>query len=347
MVKAFSIRTPLQGELLDFVKSSGFEGNNSAVTELVRDLTCLLASYREEGVLLFPDVFVLPSVDLVASLSPGTQRVALGFETLSEAAEKILKDCANLAVRGWAVYVAISTEKQAQYGLFRSLMHSYSTSAEEAMTETSSPSPVLLIRNRGPLVVELRNAKKDTFTASFTSAPASESIFAEHVNTFASAVSQELTVEQCKEFKPYLIRFLMDTLQRCHGALLAAHLTPGGGQAPEALRDGVWFSQAIDLADALHTAIGSKDAQTLATLEAYEALVAGMVASDGVVVFGTRGNILAYRVFLKPSDEEKKDLPEKGGGRRRTYALMLHRLGPNLKAAFFRSQDGNTLCEKV
>jgi hypothetical protein len=72
-----------------------------------------------------------------------------------------------------------------------------------------------------------------------------------------------------------------------------------------------------------------------------------MISSDGVVIFGTNGTLLAYRVFLKPTDDEKKILPDKGGGRRRTYALMLSRMDHALKAALFRSQDGDTECEKV
>src|SRR5437867_580930 len=113
MAKVFSIRGPLQGELLDFLKSSGFECAHT--TELVRDLACSLASYREEDVLLFPDVFVLPSLEAVASLSPGTHRVILGRAALSCGAEKILKDCACLAVRGWAVYVVKTADDEAEY----------------------------------------------------------------------------------------------------------------------------------------------------------------------------------------------------------------------------------------
>lgn len=147
MAQVFSIRNPLQGELLDFLKASGFESAHT--TELVRDLTCFLASYRDEDILLFPDVFVLSSVDVIASLSPGTRRVILGRVAVSSGAERILKDCATLAVRGWAVYIAIAPDNQAEYGVFRSLMHSFALSAEEAMVEGPNASPAILVRNRG------------------------------------------------------------------------------------------------------------------------------------------------------------------------------------------------------
>ncbi len=85
-----------------------------------------------------------------------------------------------------------------------------------------------------------------------------------------------------------------------------------------------------------------QDADSLADLEAAEALLDGMLNSDGVVVLGPDGSVLAYRVFLKPTDEEKRTLPERGGGRRRTFELMKARVGKTLRAAFFRSQDGET-----
>src|SRR5438093_11334161 len=127
MPVAFSIRGPLQGELVDFLKSSGFDCAH--ITELVRDLTCLLGSYREEDVPLFPDVFVLPSPESVGSLSPGTQRIIVGSAPLSTAAQQVLKDCATLAVRGWAVYVAKIADNTAQFGVFRSLIHPFAPSA--------------------------------------------------------------------------------------------------------------------------------------------------------------------------------------------------------------------------
>lgn len=152
---------------------------------------------------------------------------------------------------------------------------------------------------------------------------------------------------QRTKVEPYFVRLLLDTLQRCHGTLLGAHVPPGHGQAPEPLSDGVRLAAPLDLAAAHRAAVESDNAQALASLQALEALLAGMVASDGVVVFGTNGTVLGYRIFLRPTEEEKKGLPDKGGGRRRTYALMQQRLGPLLKAALFRSQDGETECQKV
>ena len=75
----------------------------------------------------------------------------------------------------------------------------------------------------------------------------------------------------------------------------------------------------------------SKDADSLSDLQATEALIEGMLNSDGVVVFGTNGTILAYRVILTSTNDEKVNLPDSGGGRRRTYELMKSRIGTRLR----------------
>jgi hypothetical protein len=345
MGTTFSIRGLLQGELMDFLQRSGIACAHTA--ELVRDITCLLASYREEDVPMFPDVFVLTDPANLASISPGTERVTIkkGIP-LNTAAEPVLKDCASLAVKGWSVYVGKTADNVAEYGLFRSAIHSFAITAEEMMIEQGDV-PMVLVRNRGRLVVELRNSKNDTLTASFTSAPATESPFAQQVLAFAEAAASALRGQHVQRFQQYLSRLLTDLLQRCHGTLLMVHSVPQEDQAPEQLSSGVWLKKPIDLYNAYVSALDAQDAISLARLSSCEALLGGMIGSDGVVIFGDNGSVLGYRIFLKPTDDEKKALPEEGGGRRRTYALMQSRLGEQVKATFFRSQDGYTECERV
>ncbi len=330
---------------MDFLNDSGIAC--ARISEFVRDITCLLAIYREEDVPMFPDVFVLTDPANLASISPGTERVMIKAGIpLNTAAEPVLKDCASLAVKGWSVYVGKTADNVAEYGLFRSAMHSFATTAEEMMIEQGEV-PMVLVRNRGHLVVELRNSKNETLTASFTSAPAAESPFAHQVLTFAETAASALSGPHVPSFQQYLSRLLTDLLQHCHGTLLMVHSVPEGDQAPEQLSGGVWLKKSIDLYNAYVSALDANDASSLASLSACESLLGGMIGSDGVVIFGDNGSVLGYRIFLKPSDDEKKALPEKGGGRRRTYSLMQSRLGEQVKAAFFRSQDGHTECQKV
>ncbi len=342
MAGAFSIRESLQGALLDYIRSTGFE---CVHTEgLIRDLVCLLASYREEDVPLFPVLYVANSLPVLASVAPGVQRFILGYSGFGEnAAKNILKDCAGLASSGWSVYVA-RTNGGVEYGLFRSLRHSYATSAEEAAKDLGKNSPMIILRNLGYLTVEMTNSQGDTYTVSFTSAPAAGSRLAEHISCFCEAIVAKLDQEEKVRFLPYAKRVLTESLQHCHGTLLAAVEAPTPGTKTVTLEEGVWLSEPLDWHMKHSQAHSSKDADSLSDLQATEALIEGMLNSDGVVVFGTNGTILAYRVLLTSTNDEKVNLPDSGGGRRRTYELMKSRIGTRLKGALFRSQDGATDC---
>ena len=348
MPSAYSIRTSLQGELQDFLRDSGFFDCTSTA-DLVRDLTALLAAYREEDVPLYPSVFVLSSVDQLAGIAPGTERVVIGTKVLGELeASAILKDCAPLAENGWSIFVGkTAVPAKFQYGLFRSLANTFATSADEAMVQDAGDSPILVIRNRGHLVVELRNAKRNVFTASLTSATATESHFAAHVATLADAIGANLAVEVFEAFKPYLCRFLSDVLQRCHGTLCAVLKPPDDRVAPPEFAKSVWLVEPLCWAEIHMAARLQKSADTLAQLQSVESLVVGMINSDGVVILGSDGTVLGYRAFLNPNEDERTRLETDGGGRRRTYALLKGRLGLDLRAAFFRSQDGETACERA
>lgn len=348
MATAYSIRKSLQGELQDFLVASGLV-NCTPTASLVRDLTALLAAYREEDVPLYPSVFVLSSIDQLSAIAPGTKPVVIGAKSLDEIeASMILKDCAPLAENGWSIFVCkADLPARFQYGLFRSLSSTVATSADEAMDQTAGTSAILVIRNRGHLVVELRNAKNDVFTAALTSATATESHFSTHVATLADALSEDLTPEMAESFKPYLRRFLSDTLQRCHGTLCAVLKAPADGIAPQRFAKSVWLVERLRWAEIHAVARTHRSAEALSDLQAVETLVVGMIRSDGVVILGSDGTVLGYRAFLHPDDKERQQQVAEGGGRYRTFGLMKGRLGADLRAAFFRSQDGTTECERA
>ena len=327
--------------LADYVRNSGFADIH--VEELVRELVGILATYREEGSPLFPEVFVFDSAAGLTALAPSTGVISVNRVVLNgDSAKTIVKDCATIANRGWAIF-AVKDGEAVRYGLFRSLRHSLATSAEESMCGLGQGVPVIMIRNRGQLVVELRNTNGERFTAALTTTPAQPSPLEGHVEKFVTAVIAK--VEDSEQLKSYLVRVLTDALQNCHGTLMAVIDVPEAAVRPESLTDGTWPDPPINLSELFRAAKGN-DAVAHADLVAAETLMRGMINSDGVVVFGSNGTILSYRVFLKPQQQEHAGLPEAGGGRRRTFELMKLRVPAVFKAVFFRSQDGVTGCER-
>ncbi|MDR3619333.1 MAG: hypothetical protein P4L85_08280 [Paludisphaera borealis] len=347
MPNTFSIRQSLQGHLQDFIRSTSLSCTKTE--DLVRDIVCLLSAYREEDVPLFPHIYLLDGIDLLNKLAPAAERIALGQALYaSDAAKDILKNCAGLATDGWSVFIARTRTGDFSYGIFRSRIHSFSLSAEESMADLDEETPAILIRNKGHFVVEVIVSNRRSYLVSFTSDPESTSSMSFHISKFADTATSQLGDELQKAFKPYLERLLTDKLLHSHGTLLAVVDAKSTHDSHDStLNEGTWLSPHVDLAGRFSRANSERSDLTLADLQASEVLLEGMVNSDGVVVFGADGTLRAFRVFLKPSEDEKKGLPEKGGGRRRTYELMKKRTGTTLKAALFRSQDGDTDCAGI
>lgn len=338
----YSIRQSFRGLLVDFVKESGITCPHLA--EITRELVGLLAAYREEDTQLFPHVFVFSKMDGVKALAPGAAYVRIGEAPLAgESAAKVLKNCAPLALGGWSIFL-VKAEKERDdkidYGLFRSSRHSLSISAEESIVGLGESAPALLVRNSGHLCVQVVSSLGKQFNVSLKTTQPRASRTEADVRRFADAATSALEIGS--EFASYFRRLLLETVQACHGTLLSVI----DEEAPQkGLKDGVWPEPPIDFFQLHSIAFTSKTADALADLNGAESLLAGMMNSDGVLVFSSAGRLLAYRVFLSANGREKASIPEAGGGRRRTYELMKLRLSKPFKSIFFRSQDGETECE--
>ncbi len=181
-------------------------------------------------------------------------------------------------------------------------------------------------------------------TAIFKITSSESRTFIRDIAEFSSAVAS--TIDENSDFKNYLCRLLTRIVQHCHGTLLAV-AAPYENDPPRSVTAGVMTLPVVDLFQQYESAKKLQDADSLGDLRAYEILLEGMIASDGIVVFSTNGKILAYRAFIKADETEANRLPAEGGGRLRTFELMKLRMPTEYHAAFFRSQDGETRCEMV
>ena len=191
------------------------------------------------------------------------------------------------------------------FGLF---WDSSATGAEEAMLGLGNSQPVLLIRNRGHLTVDLLSTSGDQFTASLRTAVAQASLLQNHVEQFVASVA--VAAREKDSFQPYLRRLIMELLQHCHGTLLAVIAPTEGRDA--SLSDGVWLERPISLSEAHEGALKSRTAEDLSRLQGCEALLRGMIDGDGIVGFSSDGCILGYRIFLKPDVNEIRQTPNAG-----------------------------------
>jgi hypothetical protein len=307
-----------------------------------------LAAYREEGLRLYPEVYLLgpSSDDLLNLLSPGSPQIRLGAVPIEGSTTAVsrataatsLKTCASLAIDGWAIFVRRETSSF-EYGLFRPAAAPYSASAEETLT--ASDVPAVLFRNCAEHTVEIINSVGERLEISLTTATPSISSASGQIVTFSRVVCADLEEVAREQVVGYVSRILTESLRSSHGALLAV-APVGEVQLPEAFSDGVILAQPIPLARAALSAIRDQSGGAVSLLRSYEALLRGMIASDGVTILSTDGSIRAFRVFLHSPANRPTPQPAQtaGGARTRAFELLRGYVGSPLRAALFRSEDG-------
>jgi hypothetical protein len=339
--QVYTIRESLQGRLQTFIRESGF--HSVFLEDLIRDLVVLLSSYREEDVPLFPPIYVGNTRDDLAPVFTIGQPIAIGsVNQTSDAASTLLKDLAPLAKEGWAAYVFCGDNATFVYGVFRSMRHSLSTAADEVIADLGPSVKLIFLKNCGHQAVELHNTSREKLTAVFRISATPHIGLEPQIKLFADVATASLV--DAFEFNAYLKRILSNVIQHSHGTLLAV-IPPLEGSVPESISNSVRLSPQIDLAGLHREAFRLRDADSLADLRAAEVLLAGMIGSDGIVVFGCDGTLKAYRSFIRPEPNEAVLLPSEGGARRRTFELMKIRIPTHYTAAFYRSRDGETRCE--
>ena len=334
-----TIREPLLGMVANQLSK---EGISCGLTHQVGcELVALLATYREEERKLFPQVYLLgPSEsDLLRALAPGSSPLILGRALHGtdsrQVAHSALKSCASLAIDGWCVFIR-RTVDGFDFGLFRPSAETYSAGADEALA--SSGLPAALLRHSAESTVEIINGSGGRLEISLTTATPSNREMGGEVAEFAKAACSDVSQESRQQAAGYLSRLLVDHLRGSHGALLAA--VPHEKKLDrKKLSDGVVLQEPIPL---IRTMLAAKRENTVvesSLLRSQEALLRGMIHSDGVTVLGTDGSIRAFRVFVKTAGTKSGE-PVAGGARSRTFVILRSYVGTVVRAALFRSQDG-------
>jgi hypothetical protein len=156
------------------------------------------------------------------------------------------------------------------------------------------------------------------------------------VTALANIVASALG-PQAAPFSGYVGRLLATAIRESHGTLIA--VVSGDTEVlPATLQDAIALNPPLDLYERhrLHLEEGAT-AASVSRLQVASELVSGFVRSDGITVLNAHGKVLGYRAFIQVDSPTQ---PSTGGARSRAFAAMVGLLGGQLKAAFFRSEDG-------
>jgi len=331
MPESVTLRTHLVGALNDLVESAslGELGKCSVVCELVS----LVVDYHEEGTSLFLDVFLTESVEALTAPIPQSARLRLGSAQCDDAGiRKAVKTAAPLVRGCWTMYMSPENDGL-HFGLFRDSGHPLNVPFDLTLTaEGGVNTKFIRITRLAQDAVRVSTHEGKQVVVHFTNALEGVASAGESLSSLCEIICSGLDDKHAQTCKTYLAALLSKALRESHGSLIAV---VGTSRIPAFLGDCTKFKPPINLAEAVDAA--RRDGNAIPQLHAMEEIVCGMFCSDGVVVFDTKANVLAYNAFIR-----LKASNVVGGARRRAYQTLCDKVGHGIRAAFFQSQDGGS-----
>ena len=307
-------------------------------------LVVLLANLREEGAELTPEVYLCESLQEALKLLPDRDVLQIGItDDPISAITQGLKKCSPLAIGGWNVYLSPIDEKY-QFGLFRGSLNPLSISVSSTLfSEPLGTIKVVRLFRTATGCVELCNSSNNTQCILLNDRQDGGPKPNAHTQTLPEIICRDVPIIFREPSITYVGKTLERALAACHGTLIAITKQ---NKVPSFLKDGVILSKPLDLYAAVASKSQSnKEASDEHRLNAYAALIQGMVSSDGITVFNTSGKLLAYNCFVK-SQNQIDGKPVVGGARTRAYEALLKKIGNGIDAVFIQSQDGWTKLAK-
>ncbi|HEU4390192.1 MAG TPA: hypothetical protein VFV34_20490 [Blastocatellia bacterium] len=337
--RAVSFRAQLKGTVSDFLKREGMSCPHTE--EALLELIVALSHYTEEGLLLFPQVVLCDELDTTLRLLQGSDPLGIGSGPRGEATIKeALKRCATLARPGWVVFVQ-RLANDLFYGVFRS---PWSPTALEirdtvrALANDAERPHIIVVNQLADKAVELMGASSGAVYVYLSATPDDAQPPHTAVEALCRSCCADIGADEKEQVLSYVRRTYSLAIQQSHGTLIAVEAC----DEPAPVRgDALMLANKIELSNLVRAHELQRTDETLAALTAYSNLVAGMVATDGIVILDSKAAVLGYNMFITQEVERTESPRIAGGARRRAYKALCKWVdSQKLRACFIRSSDG-------
>ena len=332
MPENITFRTQLIEAVTKFCQESrlAFLTNTSHLVELI----ILLSRCQEEGVSLYPKVYLTNDKHTLNSMLPDGESLKIGSgEANVYGLQSAIKKCAPLAINGWLIYIEESVN-MLEYGVFKGSGNPISVLVDEVlMTKNEEFSVVKAFQVAGDCV-EIR-ANSGGFHYIFLNHRKEDSPPPlQFLDKLVDAITEKTREEDKEPTISFLNRLFYGALREAHGSIVAVTNmeTP-----PKFLSsDGVILEEPVDFSKLVCEFKKKYVGQS--HLDSKGHLLKGMLNSDGIILFDNKARLLGYNCFVKVSN--KGNLI--GGARKRAFFSVGEKIGHGISAVFMQSQDGWT-----
>jgi hypothetical protein len=352
MEPIITYRHSVRGALDEFIEKTKFKGvlRSDALIEIAASV----AQHQEEGIALFPQVYVCSDANAFSKHAPDGEIHFVGqSQNVRDGVALAMKKCAPLTSRDWDIIVQVNSANHCRFGIFKPSCVPTSLSLEttyfDAQAETL-PAAILVTSPR-PSVVTFRSDCGKAVTVCFGHDEIVAEALMPPAELLAKVILNKVNDHTLRDASnTFLTKILRHALRACHGTLICVvdSRWAKSGTLPKLLEDSVQLDPPVDFPAAiaeLRNSSGNLEA-ACGPLSYYE-LLRGMLSFDGITIFSNDGRVIAYNGFVHAPSPKGKRRDEMQGARKRAFSVLENHLGKPILAAYYQSQDGGTLFKKL
>lgn len=335
--KMISFREFLKARLKPVAEKLGHAVHN---VDLLSEIVLLLANYQEEGINLFPLIFICGNETHLRDALAAREMIAIGEGSIGrDTYLRAFRQCAPLAEdRLWAVYFMVERER-IRFGIFRSDPSPLTPTVFERIADIRSSSNCILGLTRlGGNFVEISASGGVHHFVNLSGTDEDGYHPGNVIHSFAALVSRDAASAISPMLRSFYYRVGMDVMHGSHGSLVG--IINKDADIPDVLEDGIHLKSKIEVAQAMQDIQNGDDGRdAFHRLRSYGLLLRKLTWMDGITLLSTQGDILGYNCFIRSSNVRSPD-PVIGGARRRAYEELRALVPHTLAGAFYRSQNG-------
>jgi hypothetical protein len=188
--------------------------------------------------------------------------------------------------------------------------------------------------------IELKNHTGDVYSMLLSDRPATSPLPHSNAAELVSLICRGIDDSVREPAKTFMEKTIRSALNSCHGTIIAVL---SKNKPPSYLSDGVILQRPLDISAAVEKFLGG-DIEAEHVLNAIASLVKGMISSDGITAFDSKGRLVAYNCFIASPNRIAGKVVV-GGARTRAFEALATKVGVTLDGVFMQSQDGWTRFE--
>lgn len=161
----------------------------------------------------------------------------------------------------------------------------------------------------------------------------------EALKSVCQAITNDIDEPHKETCNSYFEKLVGDALITGHGNLIG--VVKDDSEEIDKLKerhpDGIYLSEPIDICELVIQSEEQRTREASTSNRLHSSLCQSMINHDGVTVFASKGRLLGYHIFVKPSGPESEEIV--GGARSRAFEIM--KSSNVFNCCFYKSQDGN------